>query len=296
MPVTRPRTLITGQNGQLGWQLQQSFGDLGEVFAVDRGTLNLADADAIRRCCQAVKPTLIINAGAYTAVDRAEQEPELAMQINGIAPRVFAEEANRLGAGLVHYSTDYVFSGGGSVPYLEDDEPAPQSVYGKTKLVGEQAVQNVADRFAVFRTSWVYAERRQNFLLTMLRLAREREELRIVADQIGSPTWVKTLADFTLAAVDKEGQLLIDNGIFHVSGNGSTSWHGFAEAIFKAIPDPQRLAKRITPISTDEFPTPARRPAFSVLSNRKIELATEMRVPDWQDQLAAFAAGYRLNE
>jgi len=296
MPVTRPRTLITGQNGQLGWQLQQSFGDLGEVFAVDRGTLNLADADAIRRCCQAVKPTLIINAGAYTAVDRAEQEPELAMQINGIAPRVFAEEANRLGAGLVHYSTDYVFSGGGSVPYLEDDEPAPQSVYGKTKLVGEQAVQNVADRFAVFRTSWVYAERRQNFLLTMLRLAREREELRIVADQIGSPTWVKTLADFTLAAVDKEGQLLIDNGIFHVSGNGSTSWHGFAEAIFKAIPDPQRLAKRITPISTDEFPTPARRPAFSVLSNRKIELATEMRVPDWRDQLAAFAAGYRLNE
>jgi len=294
--MNRPRILITGQNGQLGWQLQQSFADLGEVFAVDRGALNLADTDAIRRCCQAVKPTLIINAGAYTAVDRAEQEPELAMQINGIAPRVFAEEANRLGAGLVHYSTDYVFSGGGSVPYLEDDEPAPQSVYGKTKLVGEQAVQNVADRFAVFRTSWVYAERRQNFLLTMLRLAREREELRIVADQIGSPTWVKTLADFTLAAVDKEGQLLIDNGIFHVSGNGCTSWHGFAEAIFKAIPDPQRLAKRITPISTDEFPTPARRPAFSVLSNRKIELATEMRVPDWQDQLAAFAAGYRLNE
>ena len=296
MTVTRPRILITGQNGQLGWQLHHSFADLGEVTAVDRGALNLADADAIRRCCQTVKPNLIINAGAYTAVDRAEQEPELAMQVNGVAPGVLAEEANRLGAGLIHYSTDYVFSGSGSVPYLEDDEPAPQSAYGRTKLAGEQAVQNVAERFLVFRTSWVYAERRQNFLLTMLRLAREREELRIVADQIGSPTWVKTLADFTLAAVDNDGQLSIDNGIFHVSGNGSTSWHGFAEAIFKAIPDPQRLAKRVTPISTNDFPTPARRPAFSVLSNRKIELATAIRVPDWQDQLAAFAAGYRLNQ
>lgn len=296
MAVTLPRILVTGQNGQLGWQLQQSFGDLGEVVAVDRDALNLADADAIRRCCQTVKPTLIINAGAYTAVDRAEQEPDLAMQVNGVAPRVLAEEANRLGAGLIHYSTDYVFAGNAREPYLEDDEPAPQSVYGKTKLVGEQAVQNVADRFLVLRTSWVYAERRQNFLLTMLRLAREREELRIVADQIGSPTWVKTLADFTLAAVDREARLSIDNGIFHVSANGRTSWHGFAEAIFKAIPDPQRLVKRVTPIATDEFPTPARRPAFSVLSNRKIELATRMRAPDWQEQLAAFTASYRLNQ
>ena len=155
--VTRPRILITGQNGQLGWQLHQSFADWGEVTAVDRGALNLADADAIRRCFQTVKPDVIINAGAYTAVDRAEQEPELAMQINGVAPGVLAEEANRLGAGLIHYSTDYVFSGSGSVPYLEDDEPAPQSAYGRTKLAGEQAVQNVAERFLVFRTSWVYA-------------------------------------------------------------------------------------------------------------------------------------------
>ena len=296
MTVTRPRILVTGQNGQLGWQLQQSFDNLAEVVAVDRDALNLADADAIRRCCQTVRPTLIINAGAYTAVDRAEQEPELAMQVNGVAPRVLAEEANRLSAGLIHYSTDYVFAGSGSVPYQEDDEPAPQSVYGKTKLAGERAVQDVADRFLVFRTSWVYAGRRQNFLLTMLRLAREREELRIVADQIGSPTWVKTLADFTLAAVDHEARLSIDNGIFHVSANGRTSWHGFAEAILAVIADPQRLVKRVTPISTDDFPTPARRPAFSVLSNRKIELATGKRVPGWQDQLAAFAAGYRLNQ
>ncbi|MEO8386586.1 MAG: dTDP-4-dehydrorhamnose reductase, partial [Betaproteobacteria bacterium] len=277
MVVEPPRILIIGQNGQLGWQLQQSFADRGEVFAVDRGSLNLADQDAIRRCCQSVKPALIINAGAYTAVDRAEQEPELAMQVNGVAPRVFAEEANRLGASLIHYSTDYVFSGNASEPYLEDDEPAPQSVYGKTKLVGEQAVTSVADRFLVFRTSWVYADRRQNFLLTMLRLAKEREELRVVSDQMGSPTWVKTLADFTLAAVDHQARLSLDNGIYHVSANGSTSWHGFAEAIFNAIADRQRLAKRVTPISTDEFPTPARRPAFSVLSNRKIELATGMR-------------------
>ena len=296
MAVPRPRILITGQNGQLGWQLQQSFGDLGELFAVDRSALDLADADEIRRCCQTVKPDLIINAGAYTAVDRAEQEPELAMQVNGVAPGVLAEEANRLGAGLIHYSTDYIFSGSGCVPYHEEDEPAPQSVYGKTKLVGEQAVQNVADRFLILRTSWVYAERRQNFLLTMLRLAREREELRVVADQTGSPTWVKSLADFTRAVVDHDARLSIDNGVFHVSANGSATWHGYAEAIFNAIPDPQRVAKRVTPISTEDFPTPARRPAFSVLSNRKIELATGMRVPDWQDQLAAFAVGYRLNQ
>jgi dTDP-4-dehydrorhamnose reductase len=295
MAAQRPRILITGKNGQLGWALTQSFAALGEVFAVDREALNLADADAVRHCCREIQPTLVLNAGAYTAVDRAEQEPELAMQINGVAPRVLAEEANRLGATLIHYSTDYVFSGDAERAYVEDDATGPQNVYGKTKLAGEEAVCEVADRFLVYRTSWVYAARRQNFLMTMLRLAREREELRVVADQIGSPTWVQTLADITRVAVDEAGELAIADGVYHVSAGDRTSWHGFAEAIFAAIADPGRVAKRVTPISTADFPTPAKRPAFSVLSNRKIELATKMSVPGWQDQLAACAATVELN-
>ena len=285
-----PRILITGRNGQLGWALERAFATAGDVFAFDHEALNLSDPDAIRRCCNEVKPTLILNAGAYTAVDRAEQEPELAMQINGAAPRVLSEEANRLGAALIHYSTDYVFSGDAAAPYVEEDPTVPQNVYGKTKLAGERAVCEVADRFLVFRTSWVYAARRQNFLLTMLRLAREREELRVVADQIGSPTWVQTLADVTRTAVDDEGSLKIADGIYHLSAGGRTSWHGFAEAIFAAIADPGRIVKRVTPIATEDFPAPAKRPAFSVLSNQKIELAMNLRVPDWQQQLAGCAA------
>ena len=292
MGATPTRILITGKNGQLGWALARSFARHAEVHAFDRDALNLADSDAIRRCCRDIKPTLILNAGAYTAVDRAEQESELAMQINGEAPRIFAEEANRLGAALIHYSTDYVFAGDASVPYQEDDQPAPQNVYGKTKLAGEQAVCAVADRFLVYRTSWVYAARRQNFLLTMLRLARERDELRVVADQIGSPTWVETLADFTRSAVDAQGQLAIADGIYHISANGRTSWHAFAEAIFATTSDPGRTVKRVVPISTAEFPTPAKRPAFSVLSNQKIEFATKRRVPDWQEQLANCVMDY----
>ena len=292
MVAPTPRILITGKNGQLGWALAQSFASYGEVFAFDRDDLNLADPDAIRRCCNDVKPALILNAGAYTAVDRAEQEPELAMQVNAVAPRVLAEEANRLGASLVHYSTDYVFAGDATAPYVEEDETSPQNVYGKTKLAGEQAVCAVANRFLVYRTSWVYAARRQNFLLTMLRLAREREELRVVSDQIGSPTWVQTLSDFTRTAVDAEARLTIADGIYHVSAGGRTSWHGFAETILATIADPRRIAKRVVPISTDDFPTPAKRPAFSVLSNQKIEFVTKMRVPDWQDQLAGCAADY----
>lgn len=288
-----PRILITGKNGQLGWELARSFARVGEVFAFDRDALNLADADAIRRCCAQIKPSLILNAGAYTAVDRAEQEAELAMQVNGVAPRVLAEEANRLDALLIHYSTDYVFSGDAATPYVEDAPTAPQNVYGRTKLAGEEAVRGVANHFLVFRTSWVYAARGQNFLLTMLRLAKEREQLRVVADQIGSPTWVKTLADFTRAVVDDNGRLAIARGIYHLSAGDRTSWHGFAEAIFAAIPDPSRVLKLVTPISTKDFPTPAKRPAFSVLSNQKIEFATKMQVPAWRDQLAACAASYR---
>ena len=290
-----PRVLITGKNGQLGFELARAFTARADVFAIGQEELNLADDDAIRRCCREIKPTLILNAGAYTAVDKAEQEQALAMQVNGVAPRVLAEEANLLGATVIHYSTDYVFSGDATEPYREEDPTSPQNIYGNTKLVGEQAVVDVADRFVVFRTSWVYAARRQNFLLTMMRLAREREELRVVSDQIGSPTWVQTLADFTHAAIGDDGKLSIADGIYHLSANGRTSWHGFAEAIFAAIPDQRRIAKRVTPISSADFPTPAKRPAFSVLSNQKIEFATKKRVPDWQEQLAGCAASYQSN-
>jgi dTDP-4-dehydrorhamnose reductase len=285
-----PRILITGKNGQLGWALATAFAPRGEVTALDRDALNLADPSSIRRVCREIKPNLILNAGAYTAVDRAEQESELAMQINGTAPLVLAEEANRLGATLVHYSTDYVFSGESTTPYLEDDVTSPQNVYGKTKLAGEQGVCEIADRFLVFRTSWVYAARRQNFLQTMLRLARERETIRVVSDQIGSPTWVQTLADFALVTIDDLGQLTVADGIYNLSAGGSTSWHGFAEAIFKAIPDVRRIVTHVEPISSADFPTPATRPAFSVLSNKKIELAINLRVPDWQQQLEGYAA------
>ena len=286
------RILITGKNGQLGASLAHTFANSGEVAAFDRETLNLADPDALRRVCREFKPTLILNAGAYTAVDRAEQEQELAMQVNGVAPRVLAEEANRLGASIIHYSTDYVFAGDAAEPYIETDQTSPQSAYGKSKLAGEEAVCEIAERYLVFRTSWVYAERRQNFLLTMLRLAREREELRVVVDQIGAPTWVQTLSDFTKAGLTNDGKLAIDDGIYHLSANGRISWHGFAEAILAAVDDPLRKAKRVVPIATQDFPTPAKRPAFSVLSNQKIEIATKMRVPDWQDQLAGCVASY----
>lgn len=297
MPVEGPRPpriLVTGRNGQLGWELAQAFAAIGDVYAFDRAALDLADSDAIRRCCQEIKPTLILNAGAYTAVDRAEQEPELAMQINGAAPRVLAEEANRYGATLIHYSTDYVFSGEAATPYREDDDTSPQNVYGTTKLEGERAVIDTADRFLVFRTSWVYAARRQNFLLTMLRLARQREELRVVSDQIGSPTWVRALSEVTRACLNDSAKLAIADGIYHVSAEGRTSWHGFAEAILAAIPDPNRIARRVVRISTTEFPTPAKRPAFSVLSNRKIEFATKTPVPSWQEQLAACASSEEM--
>ena len=214
------------------------------------------------------------------------------MQINGVAPRVLAEEANRLGAAIIHYSTDYVFAGDAVEAYVEADPTSPQNTYCKTKLAGEEAVCGVADRYLVFRTSWVYAERRQNFLLTMLRLARKRAELRVVADQIGAPTWVQTLSDFTKISLTDDGRLAIADGVYHLSANGRTSWHGFAESILAAVDDPLRKARRVVPIATQDFPTPAKRPAFSVLSNQKIEFATKMRVPDWQDQLAGCVTSY----
>ncbi len=291
--INTPRILITGGEGQLGWELANAFASFGEVFAFDRAQLNLADCDAIRARCRDVKPTLILNAGAYTAVDRAESEPDIAMQVNGIAPGILAEEANRLGAPLIHYSTDYVFDGLSTTPYREDDTTSPQSVYGRTKLAGENAVIAKAKHYLVFRTSWLYGNRRQNFMLTMLRLARERDELRIVGDQIGAPTWVRSVSEATaqcITATDANFHLNIPNGIYHLTATGQTSWAGFAAAILEGVADPARRAKRVIPITTADYPTPAKRPAFSVLALAKISAASGINPLDWREQLAACLA------
>ena len=291
--IAKPRILITGGDGQLGWELARAFAPIGEIFALNRAGLNLADADAIRARCREINPALILNAGAYTAVDKAESEPDLAMQINGIAPGVLAEEANRLNAPLIHYSTDYVFDGRATTPYREDDATAPQSVYGRTKLAGEQAVSATANAFLIFRTSWLYGNRRQNFMLTMLRLAQERDELRVVGDQIGSPTWVRPVSDATAQCVgvaSTKMRINIPSGIYHLTAAGQTSWHGFATAILDGTANEPRRAKNVFAIATTDYPTPASRPAFSVLSLEKFRNASGIVPTDWRELLAGCLA------
>jgi dTDP-4-dehydrorhamnose reductase len=288
-PFGRPRILITGAEGQLGWELRRTFAAMGEIVALDRKGLDLASPDAIRERCRRIEPSLILNAAAYTAVDKAESEAELAMSINGIAPGVLAEEANRLDVPLIHYSTDYVFGGTANAPYRETEATQPQSVYGRTKLAGEQAVTAIAKRYLVLRTSWLYGNRRQNFFLTMQRLAKERDELRVVADQTGSPTWVHAVSVLSGQCVRADGgkaELTIPNGIYHLTATGSTSWHGFASAILAAMPAGGKRAQRVVPLTTAEYPTPARRPAYSVLSVEKLERALGVSIDDWRLQLA----------
>ena len=197
MSIVRRKILLTGKNGQVGWELERSLQPLGQVIAFDRSGLDLASPDSIRAVIREVKPELIVNPAAYTAVDKAESEPDLAMAVNGVAPGIIAEEAKRLGAALIHYSTDYVFDGTKAEPYTEDDVPKPINVYGKTKLAGEQAVQAIGVPHLIFRTSWVYGMRGKNFLLTILRMAKEKDELRIVDDQFGAPTWSRMIAETT---------------------------------------------------------------------------------------------------
>jgi dTDP-4-dehydrorhamnose reductase len=287
------KILITGKNGQVGWELQRSFASFGQVIAIDADEMDLANPDAIRRTIRDLKPGIIINPAAHTAVDKAESEPELAHAINGIAPGILAEEAQRLGSILVHYSTDYVFDGNKAAPYTEEDTPNPQSVYGKTKLEGEQAVRASGCKHLIFRTSWVYGVHGGNFVKTMLRLAKERNELRIVGDQFGAPTWARDLAQATASALtnwqskDWDSSL---NGLYHLTNGGRTNWHHFAEEIIRlARQYDAALATKsidIRSITTAEYPLPAKRPANSVLSNDKINRAFEIRLPDWQVSLA----------
>lgn len=280
------RILITGKNGQVGYELERSLQSSGEIIALDRHQMDLSNLDELRKVIRAIKPNLIINAAAYTAVDKAESEPELAMLINGKAPGVMAEEAKKLNAALIHYSTDYVFDGKKSTPYVETDQTCPINVYGVTKLAGEQAIQQVGIPYLIYRTSWVYGMRGKNFLLTVLRLAKERNELSIVADQYGSPTWCRTIADIT-ANVLTQSQWKVSNqewweqnsGIYHLTGQGHTNWFDFAQAILKnAVGTKLPLVK---PLTTSEYPLPAKRPEYSVISSNKV-LNNFCEIPDWE--------------
>ena len=269
------KVLLLGKNGQVGWELHRTLCPLGEIVATDRRELDITDYDRLRETVRLLKPQVIVNATAYTAVDKAEDEPELAMRINGEAPGVLAEEAKRCGALLVHYSTDYVFDGTKNGPYTEEDTPNPLNVYGRTKLAGEEAIRSVDGNHLIFRTSWVYGERGHNFYLTILRLAREKEEIRVVDDQIGAPTWCRTIAEntaFILAqGVNREegyhAYYEARKGLYHMTAAGQTSWYEFAKRIAETVPPEERKLRRIVPIKTSEYGYKARRPLNSVMVN-----------------------------
>ena len=280
------KILITGKNGQVGHALVRSLAGLGEIIALDRAALDLCQTDTLRQVVRQIKPTLIINAAAYTAVDQAEQDEAAAMRINGQAPGVLAEEASRLGAALIHYSTDYVFDGSNMVPWTEADMPAPLSVYGRSKLAGEQAITAVGGPHLILRTSWVYGAYGKNFYLTMLKLAETRPELRIVADQHGAPTWSRTIADATAHVVRQVGQaeqMAALSGLYHLSAGGHTTWFGFAQKIFAHAA--VRHKPQLHAITTADYPLPAQRPAYSVLNTTKFQ-QTFCRLPQWDDALA----------
>ncbi len=287
------KILLIGKNGQVGHELQRALAPLGTVIPLGRDDMNLSDADSIRRVIREIKPNLIVNAAAYTAVDRAESEPELAMAINGIAPGIMAEEAKRIGAVIVHYSTDYVFDGTKEIPYSENDTPNPLSVYGKTKLAGERAIQQAGVPHYIFRTSWVYAARGHNFVRTILRLARERHELKIVDDQVGAPTWARAIAEITAQVLTAHGdhsdRVREKNGLYHLTAAGAVSWFGFAGAILAEAKAnrPGTTVPALIPISTAEYPLPARRPANSLLDNSKLTAAFGLTPPPWSAMLKA---------
>ena len=280
------RILLTGKDGQIGWELQRTLAPLGEVVAFGRNGLDLADLGALSSTVRALQPDVIVNAAAYTAVDQAQKEPELAMRLNAEAPGVLAREAARSGALLVHISTDYVFDGRKNSPYVEDDAVNPINSFGSSKLAGEAAVREAGGRHLILRTSWIYAARGKNFLRTILRLAHERDELRVVSDQIGAPTWSRLVAEAIahLVALTRTQHAGVP-GTYHLTTGGETSWHGFAQ---EAITQATKLAgfkarvQTITPIPSSEYPLPAQRPLNSRLSNARLETAFALRLPDWQ--------------
>jgi dTDP-4-dehydrorhamnose reductase len=304
------RILLTGKSGQIGAELDRLLPEIGEVVGVDRQQLDLAHPDQIRRVIRDIRPRLIVNAAAYTPVDLAEKEKTIARSINTDAPGVMAEEARNIGAALVHYSTDYVFDGAKTTPYDETDPTNPVNAYGRTKLGGEDAIRHAAVPHLILRTQWVYGNRGKNFLLTILRLATEREELRVVNDQFGAPTWSRQIARATkdilgkLIRPDAGAQSFEQvSGTYHMTAAGVTTWFGFAQAILEeasselswietATNGHALIGRPIIPITTAEYPTPARRPAYSVLSNSRLSRTFGVQLPNWRAQLrSAVTAG-----
>lgn len=300
------RLLVVGGNGQVGRELRRSLRPLGEVVAATRdGALadggsgvvaDLSDPEALAGLVAEVAPAAVVNAAAYTAVDKAETEREAAFRINAAAPGALARACAEAGIPLVHYSTDYVFDGQGTRPYREDDPTVPLGVYGASKLAGEEAVRAAGGRHLVFRTAWVYAAHGHNFLRTMLRLGAERDELRVVADQVGSPTPAALIADVTAGALSKAlTGTAPDRGTWHLVAGGRTSWHGFAEAIFAEAVAAELLprAPKVVPITTADYPTPARRPAYSCLDTTRLSQDFGLVLPDWRESLHGVVAALR---
>ncbi len=282
--------LLLGKNGQVGWELQRSLAVLGQVTALGHGEADFTQPQAVAQAVRALCPDVIVNAAAHTAVDKAESEPGRARLLNATTPGRLAEEAARLGAWLVHYSTDYVFDGSGSRPWRETDAPVPLSVYGATKLEGERLIQQSGCRHLILRTSWVYAARGGNFAKTMLRLAQERERLTVIDDQWGAPTGADLLADVTAHAIRHLQQRPQDGGLYHCVAGGETTWHSYAKYVVeharKAQPAINIKATEIAPVPTSAFPTPARRPHNSRLDNARLQAAFGLRLPPWQQGVA----------
>lgn len=297
-PVRRP-ILVTGATGQVGGQLVKTLASLGKVIAPGRGEMDLVNAESIRSVIRAARPRWIVNPAAYTAVDKAESESELAFAVNAAAVRVIGEEARKIGAAVIHFSTDYVFDGKGSSSYTETDVAAPTSVYGASKLAGERALSDSGAAHMIFRTSWVYGAQGKNFLLTILRLAREKETLRVVADQHGAPTWSRDLAEMTAHVIQRcedascqDHEKLLEalaslSGIYHAAGSGETTWYEFArEAVeLQQKCEPEQRFAEVMPILTAEYPTPARRPTNSRLDCRKLQDLLGWRMMDWRESL-----------
>lgn len=288
------KILLTGVTGQVGRELKRALAPLGNLVALNRKDMDLSNPGQIREVIRQVKPNLIINAAAYTAVDKAEEEIELAKAINQTAPGIIAEEAEKIGAPLIHYSTDYVFDGqNGGSPYTEEDQPHPMSVYGKTKLEGERAIRKTGAPHLIFRTSWVYGTRGENFLLTIQRLAREKDVLRIVDDHFGAPTWCASIAESALGILQKlfVGENEVDisqfekiSGVYHLSCQGKTSWYGFARAILEKTLTIN--VPKVVPIPAIHYPAPAPRPENSLLSNAKVNKVFGIVMPHWEEALS----------
>lgn len=281
------KILLFGKTGQVGWELQRSLAPLGELVALDRASKglcgDLTDLGGIAAAIRAVRPSVVVNTAAYTAVDRAEAEPQLCQAINSLAPEVMSREADRVGAWIIHYSTDYVFDGSGTRPWTEDDLPAPINVYGQTKADGEQRLAAATTRHLILRTSWVYADRGANFLRTMLRLAQERDHLSVVDDQWGAPTGAALIADVTahvLRSAIRDPSLA---GLYHLTAEGETSWYGYARHLIEVARSLELPVKAdVRPIPSSAYPTAARRPHNSRLNNSKLEKAFGLRLPPWR--------------